>query len=359
MSLLTEILHQFPLSSRLLGPRDTVVSGESPNALYTLAQIVAGSGRSILSQNGRLTLTPGFPVQNVNITGSSTITWSPYQNNLCSIFNGSIFVDYPFFEQTLTLDPTNFLDGNLYDFFAFLGSPSGNTLNFGYSPAWANSSLGSSSRGTATGITMVPGMLVNSVAMPLVLGPGQTIALPQFQGTYISTVKAHGNGLINFVTANTQAGGGASTLGIYNRNRALLQANSGDSTATWAYGSSTWRAANNSLNNSIEFIDGVGDSTVLASYSVACAGVDPLIGITLDAIGAPGFQAVGFRPSATTTFFGTLVAQIQVAATGVPGLHTLYAVEATTAGAGGFSSYGSGWDANATSTMRLRAMIWS
>src|SRR5260370_28192490 len=41
-----------------------------------------------------------------------------------------------------------------------------------------------------------------------------------------------------------------------------------DSTSNWSYSSATWRAANNSTSSRVNWIDGLGQSVVEASYSI-------------------------------------------------------------------------------------------
>ena len=128
-----------------------------------------------------------------------------------------------------------------------------------------------------------------------------------------------------------------------------------DSTTSWSYTSSAWRAANNSAGNRISFVCGLLEDGVRANYAglalSTASAVQVGIGIALDATGTVASNASAF----TTFFLSTANNQISGVATysGYAGLgfHYLQAIES-----GGTSAAFNG--VNGITHAGLSATIW-
>lgn len=55
---------------------------------------------------GRLTLTSGVPVTIADVTGVSTVYWTPYKGNIISLYDGTKWNEHPFSETSSTLSGT-------------------------------------------------------------------------------------------------------------------------------------------------------------------------------------------------------------------------------------------------------------
>src|ERR1043166_8185413 len=89
----------------------------------------------IVKPQGRLTLVSGSPVMGADAIGAASVYYAPYEGNLCPVYNGTIFVNQAFAEQSLAL-VSNHVANNIYDVFAFLNN---GVLTIATAPAWSNS----------------------------------------------------------------------------------------------------------------------------------------------------------------------------------------------------------------------------
>ncbi len=240
-----------------------------------------------------------------------------------------------FTEQSVVLDATNFLSGKLYDFFMF---DNAGTPTLGYGPAWTNLTT------RAAAIARAQGIWTNSASITLRTNSSTTFTIGANAATYVGTAYGTANGQTGMNFNPAPAGGGtANILGIFNTyNRVPMMAWSRDNTANWTYNSTVWRAANGNANNSISFIDGLGEVNIQPIYSVAVnvSGQAVAVGINLNSTSAtPAIQGV-----ANTTTAGSVIANALI----LPalGYNTLTAMEASTAanaviyGSGFFSPAG-------------------
>lgn len=136
---------------------------------------------------GRLTLVSGTPVMNADAIGATAVFYTPSDaGNLCPVYNGSVFINEAFSEQTLAL-VSNHLASTIYDVFAFMNA---GAFTIGTGPAWANSAAGAGSRGTGAGTTQlarVNGLLTNAVQITARNG-SSTYTVPANQGTYLGSI---------------------------------------------------------------------------------------------------------------------------------------------------------------------------
>jgi hypothetical protein len=299
-----------------------------------------------ITPGGRLTLTSATPVLSADVSGATTVYYTPYLSDLIPLYT-EFFAPYVFTELSLALDSNSGhtgyqQSGKNFDLFVFNDS---GTLRLGTGPAWSSDTA----RGTGAGTTELErknGIWTNKVSATMRFGSsaGNTVSVAANQATYVGTMRATANGQTSMVfKPSATAGGNANVLGLYNAyHRVRVQAMSRDSTSNWTYATTTWRSADNNANNRISFVDGLQSSAIDAMYQV---GVDVtgsgagLIGVNLDSTSAtPGVvgqsntstttntiaresfvpqlgfhfvQAMEYSAGATTTFRGVLVAQQQ------------------------------------------------
>jgi hypothetical protein len=128
------------------------------------------------------------------------------------------------------------------------------------------------------------------------------------QATYLGTIYATANGQTGMAFSASAAGGGANVLGVYNAyNRIAITAFGQDSTASWAYGTNTWRKADNSAGNSVTYVDGLAQSNVDMSYTVltslVTANAELGIGVQCDwSSGSPTFTGYNIAGAGGGTF---------------------------------------------------------
>jgi hypothetical protein len=253
---------------------------------------------------GRLTLTSGTPVLNVNTTAQGTVFYTPADvpgSGTVAIYNGSNFANYPFTEQSVVLDSTNWLLGQVYDWWMFLV---GTTPTLGYNAAWTTPLAPSAARSAA--LARLNGVRTNAAQITIRTSSGTTFVVPANQATYVGSGYGTANAQtgMNFNPA-AALGGNNLFLALYNaQNKVPILAISRDSTASWTYATNTWHVANSGgtgsgLNNRISWLDGLADCSVLATYStqvvVAATLNSAALGVTFNSTSATPAQAAEAR----------------------------------------------------------------
>ncbi len=296
---------------------------------------------------GRLTLTSNTPVMTTDTTGATSVYYTPYQGNIVPIYDGANMQSYSFGQLTMSLNTSNQTNGNIYDLFVFLNS---SVVTIGAGPAWSSST----SRGTGAGTTeleQIDGLWVNKNSITLKNSSASYSSIPVGEATYLGSVYMTANGQTGMQFQPSPASGGSdNALGLYNAyNRVTVASRSVDSTADWSYNSTTWRAANGSSSNRINWLDGLQQSFVRADYQVqANAGS-----------GNVAFASIGLDSTTTpqTTVYGvneSVVTNIRSAADIPPqlGLHYVQALESTEVGSVTYYSY-----AGSYPVMQLKAVL--
>jgi len=115
------------------------------------------------------------------------------------------------------------------------------------------------------------------------------------------------------MTPAAAAGGTANRLDVWNMyNRVTVAAVCRDSTDSWNYTTATIRSANGNAANRINFVIGISEDPVIASYSALVGnGTDGTV--TIAGVGLDATDAFSGRPSC--------VAQIVIQASSVVGLY--------------------------------------
>ena len=256
----------------------------------------SSSGGGTTPPQGRLTLVTGVPVMTSDQTAKSTVYYDCYNGNTVPYYTGSAVstLSITSCEISMGLDAVTprISSGSLYDVFAL--NSSGLVICAG--PAWTNSTTRSSA------IHNTKGFWTNTASLTHCYGgaSGTTDygAISADQATYLGTIYATANGQTGMAFKPAPAAGGANAfLGLYNAyNRVKYESRSLDSTSTWTYATATWHVANaggtgSGLLNRISWVDGLGQSTADAQYSVSSStstGIQAVVGVNFDATtGAP------------------------------------------------------------------------
>jgi hypothetical protein len=223
-----------------------------------------------VTPQGRLTLTSNTPVMTSDVVGTSTVYYTPYQGALVPIYSVSTgWTEYSFSQLTLALDPTYFqANVGVYDVYALIHS---GVVTIAAGSQWTNTT----SRGTnaAADIQQLNGIWVNTYATSggLYLNNGTTsyTGVHASEATYLGSIYLTASGQTSMMLKPAPASGGTTNIiGVFNAyNRVKATAVSRDNTATWTYGTATWRKANNSVGNSITWVDGLQQVFVRGTYN--------------------------------------------------------------------------------------------
>lgn len=252
---------------------------------------------------GRLTLTTGVPVTTSDVTGATTIYFTPYTGNLITLYDGTRWNLYTFTERSLalgTLTADRPYDVFLYDNAGTL------TLEF---TAWTSFNT------RATALTTQDGIYVKS-------GATTRRYLGTFYTTSTTTTEDSGGG------TTSQVGGKRHLWNYYNRVPRSLAVI--DTTNSWTYTTSAWRSANNTTNNKVEYIVGIVEdavhATLAAAYQVA-NGAYGNAAIGVDTNNDADFTAFNIAYISATTALNGVMMGVH---TGIPagvGWHAFYWIE--------------------------------
>ncbi len=254
-----------------VGSTGQVLTSNGAGALPTF-QAAVGT----VPPQGRLTLTSGVAITTADVTGALIVYYTPAIGSLIPIYNGSSFLLMSFAQlsndtaQSSTGKAGPAVVGNnlIYDLFVWNDS---GTLRLTRGPAWTTDKL----RGTGVGTTeiqLVNGVWTNVVA--ITNGPGAGL------GTLVGSVRSNGSAqlvdskLFRWVS------------NIYNV--ALRPMFVIDTTASWNYTTATFRQANATAANQLDFLQSVGGNPLSArvqgNYSNTVASNYGIVGIDLDTI---------------------------------------------------------------------------
>jgi hypothetical protein len=288
--------------------------------------VSAGLAQTIPPQ-GRLTLQSNTPVMTSDTTGATSVYYTPYVGNQIPIYSGSAFANNTLSQLTMTLNTSNQVSGDIYDLFVFLNS---SVVTIGAGPAWSSGTARGSGAGT-TLLTQLDGLWVNAYSITLTNGSTSYSSIPVDEATYVGSIYMTANGQTSMQLTLTPASGGtASVVGVYNAyNRIRTTAYCRDKTSNWTYGTTSWRAADNSTSNKITFLDGLQQSPVTGDYSVLALTtvntVGAFIGLNIDSstttpdiaseTASAASESSASQSNVTETFYPVL------------GLHYIQAVE--------------------------------
>jgi len=223
----------------------------------------------------RLTLTTATPVTTSDVTGATTLYWTPYVHNCIGLYDGTSWKQWASAELSLALGTLT--SGANYDVFVY---DSSGTLTLKLGPAWSSGTARGTGAGT-TELTTQDGVYVNTNSISG--GPGAKA------GRYLGTIRT---------TSTTATESSAAKRFVWNASnrvgRRLLRQTG---TANWTYATTaTWRQANADTANKVEFVLGLGDPPVVATVKCLAShstGQNTPIGLGLDSTTANSADLFG------------------------------------------------------------------
>ena len=226
---------------------------------------------------GRLTLESGVPVSTTDQTAKTTIYYTPYIHNIIPLWDGAAWVPTVFAEKSMALGTVT--AALCYDVFGYLNAGELVIEKLAWTSATAR----------ATGISLQDGRYCKT---------GDKTRL--YLGTFYTDSTTTTCDTIGGTTSQT--GGKRFLWNLYNQVLKSLKVI--DTTNSWTYDTATWRAANNSAGNRVEFVCGLPSnarSNLIQSASSTQPGFG-YVGIGLDTTTASSCPAsIGYIGGAALT----------------------------------------------------------
>lgn len=191
---------------------------------------------------GRLTLTTGTPVMTSTVTAATTVYFTPYKGNYIALYDGSADWDVVQFTE-ISLSLSGYTANKNYDIWCY---NNGGTATL-ESTVWTDNTT------RATALAKQDGVYVKS---------GATTR------RYLGTIRINSSGgQCDFELGGLAVGGAIQSLYVWNYyNRVPVTTYTGDTTDYWIY-TGGWRSANNSATYRSDFIVGVQEDIITASYN--------------------------------------------------------------------------------------------
>lgn len=216
----------------------------------------------------RLSLTSGTPITTTDVTAASTLYCTPYTGNQLSLYNGTAWVQRSASEFSIAL--TGLTSAKPYDVFCYdnVGTPTLEVL------AWSNDTT------RATALAYQDGILCKAGALTR-----------RYLGTFYTTS----------TTTTEDSAANRYLWNYYHRVVRLMKRR--DATASWNYTTATWRQANGSTANQLNFVVGLAEDAITAKLAVGVTSTvasAAYIAIGLDTVVAPT-EVQGGGPIAGTS----------------------------------------------------------
>lgn len=234
---------------------------------------------------GRLTLTSGTPVTTADVSAAGTLYFTPSKGNRVYLYDGTRWKLWSFNELSSALSsiiPGGIVSGKNYDIFL---QDSGAGLVLSASSAWTNDTT------RADSLALQDGVYVSSDYHTL---------------RYLGTIRASANNVTeDSVTKRF-------VWNYYNRLPRKLWKT--DATASWTYGTTTWRSLHNSTANRVEVVVGQAEAPVELTAQILCS--NPLayeygvIGIDEDGTSSNDADIVDISIKKTAGDFDTSVSRL-------------------------------------------------
>lgn len=205
---------------------------------------------------GRLTLTTATPITTSDVTGATTLYYTPYLGNSIELYSGSVWLNHVFTELSITLAT---LTANLpYDAFVYSNAGAA-TLEL---TAWTNATT------RATALTLQDGIQVKS---------GATTR------RYVGTVRINSTG--------GQCDDTLTSRRLWNEYHAMpCPVRKLETTDSWTYSTATLRQANGAATNQVDILAGTAGRPlsvrVVATFSNSNANIFAGVSIGEDSTSA-------------------------------------------------------------------------
>lgn len=264
---------------------ETTVTPTNPYEFIQLAPIAA---------RVRVTLVSGQPVMTSTVLAATQVIITPYQGGIFPAYRPTVglwrAVPFSEFVIPLALGTGNqqVTTNSNYDILGDLDLVSGQA-KFYLSPAWASDTSLGTNPGSAERTT-VAGIALNRWNVP-----GGPDAL---RGTVLGSIRTGTSAAVDW----NYGGFGSSTtpavLGVFNMfNRKKVTGSIGDTTASWTWTSTAWRAANGASTTArVSALLGVAEEPCTVVYAArgSCANVagGPVAGVGVDSVSAPSTSSI-------------------------------------------------------------------
>lgn len=274
---------------------------------------IAGSAVAGVTPGGRLTLTSGLSVTVSDVLAATSIYYTPHNNDLVPIYDGSSWVTTAFSELTLPLNSNaghagyHQADKN-FDCFVF--SDAG-TLRLATGPAWTDATTRSAA------IARKNGRWTNSASITLRWGTGtnDTSTVAANLALYVGTFRTN--------ASNGQTEDSHAKRFVWNMHNRVPRAMRGatETADSWSYNSTTARQANANTANQLDMVRGLDEDAVGASVSVKWAnstvGESGIVQIGLDSTTTMATGCIATNPQCQVA---NLVMVSQAEWRGLPGI---------------------------------------
>jgi hypothetical protein len=212
---------------------------------------------------GRLTVTSGTPV--ANATASANLYYTPYLTNTITLYDGANWVYHNFTERTLSL--SGYAANTNFDIFIY------------------------NNAGTLT-LTSVAWTDATTRATDIVRQDGIYCLTGQLTLRYLGTIRTTG-----VIGQTSDADATRYVWNYYNRRpRRLFISEAANS---WTYATATWRYFNNTSANTLQFVIGVNEDVVDATFMAMANGNGGAISLALDAPNIGGQSAYSTNTNET------------------------------------------------------------
>lgn len=250
---------------------------------------------------GRVTLTSGTSVTTSDVTGATSVYYTPGVHDQIPIYDGTNWVPTTFTELTLALDSNSGhtgyqQSGKNHDYFVINDA---GTIRLGTGPTWDAGAVAGSDTARGTGAASTELQLLNGVqtnkntiTIRFGSGAGNTVSVTANKATYVGTGRMTADGVTEDSAAKRF------TWNAYNQAERFMFVK--EATNSWNYTTATMRQANGSTANQLDFIQGLGGSAVCANVSVTCfnaATTSIAVGIGLDSTSAVSAFCLNAQPS--------------------------------------------------------------
>ena len=279
-----------------------------------------------LEPGGRLTLTTGVPVTTADVSGATTVYYTPYKHNGVVFYDGTWWIPSTFVELSqatsdATKSPAAVANDSNYDVFVW---DDAGTLRATRGPAWTSDTARGAGAGT-TELELFEGRLVNKNA--ITNGPAAR------RGLYVGSIRSDGSAQINDTLAKRH---------VWNaHSRVVRPMKAVETTDSWTYTTGTIRQANAAAANQLDFLVGLSEDAIIAQVQAGLssntANHGGQVGIGLDSTTVNSATIHGGGLSAVAN----IATQAHASYRDFPGLgrHTLVWLEAGT-NAGSTTWYG-------------------
>ncbi len=313
----TKKISELTAASALAGTEE-FEAVQSGSKKVTAAQIATYVGEAFgfgLVPCGRLTLTTATPVTVTDVTAATTIYYALHTGKLVPLWNGTRWIIYAISELSLALTSNSGhtgyqQSGKNFDLFIY---DDGGTVRLCTGPAWTNDTT------RADALGRKDGRWTNNASIVLRFGSssGNTVTAAANRALYVGTMRASANGQCEDSLAKRFL------WNCFNRVARAMRVTEG--TDTWTYTTNSYRQANNSAANQLDFVRGLDEDAVAASlvggYYNSASAILAYVAIGLDSTTTP---ATGTLVSANTPPAASAMGIATASWHGVPGLGRHY-----------------------------------